>query len=106
MSWIAEYDTQGREFPTCVHVTKTTDNFTHGVTYVPIEDGKAVRAENVKLRAARDMWQENDAKLRELVREMYEFMSIAEKLNAHIKLSPNETCSFANRMRELGMEVE
>jgi hypothetical protein len=50
MSWIAEYDTQGREFPTCVHVTKTTGTMTHGVTYVPIEDGKAVRAENAKLR--------------------------------------------------------
>ena len=49
MSWIAEYDTQGREFPTCVHVTKTTGTMTHGVTYVPIEDGKAVRAENAKL---------------------------------------------------------
>ena len=50
MSWIAEYDTQGREFPTCVHVTKTTGTMTHGATYVPIEDGKAVRAENAKLR--------------------------------------------------------
>lgn len=49
MSWIAEYDTQGREFPTCVHVTKTTGTMTHGATYVPIEDGKAVRAENAKL---------------------------------------------------------
>ena len=50
MSWIAEYDTQGREFPTCVHVTKTTGTMTHGATYVPIEEGKAVRAENAKLR--------------------------------------------------------
>lgn len=50
MSWIAEYDTQGREFPTCVHVTKTTGTMTHGATYVSIEDGKAVRAENAKLR--------------------------------------------------------
>lgn len=50
MSWIAEYDTQGREFPTCVHVTKTTGTMTHGATYVPIEDGKALRAENAKLR--------------------------------------------------------
>ena len=50
MSWIAEYDTKGKEFPTCVHVTKTTGTMTHGATYVPIEDGKAVRAENAKLR--------------------------------------------------------
>lgn len=47
---------------------------------------------------------END-ELRKLVREMYEFMSIAEKLNAHIKLAPSETCSFANRMRELGVRA-
>jgi hypothetical protein len=58
MSWIAEYDTQGREFPTCVHVTKTTGTMTHGVTYVPIEDGKAVRAENAKLRElVADLWE-------------------------------------------------
>ena len=50
MSWIAECDTQGREFPSCVHVTKTTGTMTHGATYVPIEDGKAVRVENAKLR--------------------------------------------------------
>ena len=50
MSWIAEYDTQGREFPTCVHVTKTTGTMTHGATYVPIADGRALRAENAKLR--------------------------------------------------------
>jgi len=50
MSWIADYDTHGREFPTCVHVTKTTGTMTHGATYVPIEDGKAVRDENAKLR--------------------------------------------------------
>lgn len=50
MSWIAEYDTQGREFPIGVHVTKTTGTMTHGATYVPIEDGRAVRAENAKLR--------------------------------------------------------
>lgn len=50
MSWIAEYDTQGMEFPTCVHVTKTTRTMTHGATYVPIEEGNAVRAENAKLK--------------------------------------------------------
>lgn len=50
MSWIADYDTHGREFPTCVHVTKTAGGMTHGVTYVPIQDGKDVRAENAKLR--------------------------------------------------------
>ena len=46
-----------------------------------------------------------NAELRELVADMYKFMSIAEELNAHIKLAPSETCSFANRMRELGVEI-
>lgn len=49
MSWIAEYDAHGKEFPTCVHVTKTTGTITHGATYVPIEDGGAVRAEKAAL---------------------------------------------------------
>lgn len=50
MSWIAEFDTHGREFPTCVHMTKTTCTMTRGVTYVPIEYDRALRAENAKLR--------------------------------------------------------
>jgi len=50
MSWIAEYDTQGREFPTCVHVTKTTGTVTRGATYIPIEYDRALRVENAKLR--------------------------------------------------------
>lgn len=50
MSWIADYDTNGRDFPTCVHVTKTIGGMTNGATYVPIQDGKDVRAENAKLR--------------------------------------------------------
>ena len=88
MSWIAEYDTQGREFPTCVHVTKTTGTMTHGATYVPIEDGKAVRTENAKLRElVRDMWHEGMC-------ECDERGSCAE-CEYH----------FPKRMRELGVEV-
>lgn len=83
MSWIAEYDTQGREFPTCVHVTKTTGTMTHGATYVPIEDGKAVRAEN--------------AKLRELVRDMWFKLDGA---TLHYNAS-----TWAPKLRELGIEV-
>ena len=89
MSWIAEYDTQGREFPTCVHVTKTTGTTTHGATYVPIEDGKAVRAENTKLR--------------ELVRDMH---AVISDRNSWWDCMCKDTRRFADRMRELGVEVE
>ena len=82
MSWIAECDTQGREFPTCVHVTKTTGTMTHGATYVPIEDGKAVRAENTELRElVRDMWREHEC------------------------CYLTWPAAIADRMRELGVEV-
>ena len=109
MSWIAEYDTQGREFPTCVHVTKTTGTMTHGATYVPIEDGRAVRAENVELRKERDALDHltdvlnatNDglisenAKLRELVRDFYPFAS-GRAANPWLSVR-------LERMRELGV---
>ena len=89
MSWIAEYDTQGREFPTCVHVTKTTHTMTHGATYVPIEDGKALRDENAKLRElVRDMW-------------LHSYCSIAktrEDDDRHIE-------DVIDRMRELGVDA-
>jgi len=91
MSWIAEYDTQGREFPTCVHVTKTTGTMTHGVTYVPIEDGKAVRAENAKLREL----------LAETLMDVHEY---AEKYG----IEPNYDAVNAHldaRMRELGVDA-
>jgi len=83
MSWIAEYDTHGREFPTCVHVTKTTGTMTHGVTYVPIEDGKAVRAEN--------------AKLRELIADLWEYIYIGTAQDGQ---------RLHDRTRELGIEVD
>ena len=91
MSWIAEYDTQGREFPTCVHVTKTTNTMTHGATYVPIEEGKAVREEN--------------AKLRELLSEsLMDYKLYAEKYGLPPYISDvNEHLDA--RMRELGIEV-
>jgi hypothetical protein len=108
MSWIAEYDTHGREFPTCVHVTKTTGTMTHGATYVPIEDGKAVRIEN--------------AKLRELCKEMMAFVEdddacercghdaeCVEAADGELVLPYEGRCLmldlFADRMRELGVEV-
>ena len=74
MSWIAECDTHGKEFPTCVHVTKTTGTIMHGATYVPIEDGGAVRAEKAALErridelcAEVEQGKTENAKLRKLV---------------------------------------
>ena len=97
MSWIAEYDTQGREFPTCVHVTKTTGTMTHGATYVPIEDGKAARAEN--------------AKLRELVRHMYECMGNIDadgnyECDSCEYDNEDGKCDYGRQMRELGIEAD
>lgn len=90
MSWIAEYDTQGREFPTCVHVTKTTGTMTHGATYVPIEDGKAVRAENERLR--------------ELVRDMWDFYCVMPDEPYTCKEELDFIVEVWKRMRELGVE--
>ena len=94
MSWIAEYDTQGREFPTCVHVTKTTGTMTHGVTYVPIEDGKAVRAENAKLR---ELVRDYDKVLDDAV---YVWGTVADFLGYGRKYD-----ALHDRMMELGIEV-
>ncbi len=54
-------------------------------------------AENAKLRAARDEWAENDAKLRELVRDMVDYGEGAGN---------GMTEFFADRLRELGIEVD
>ena len=53
-------------------------------------------AENARLRAMRDTWAENDARLRELVRDMYE-MAYPEYPSAF-------DATFADRLRELGVE--
>lgn len=53
--------------------------------------------ESDRLRAARDMWQENDAKLRELVSDMCE--------RAYIDSTCDLQEQFADRLRELGIEV-
>ncbi len=101
MSWIAEYDTQGREFPTCVHVTKTAGTMTHGVTYVPIEDGKAVRAENAKLRELATLnWEwahcccGNNCKMQ------------TEECGYGIDRECNYEREIYDRMHELGIEVD
>ena len=39
--------------------------------YVPEVETLALRDENAKLRGARNVWQENDVKMRELLRDVY-----------------------------------
>ena len=57
-----------------------------------------LQAENAKLRGARDVWQENDVKLRELVRDIYE--------SAYYEYPSYFESKFAARMRELGILEE
>lgn len=91
MSWIAEYDTHGREFPACVHVTKTTNSMTHGATYVPIEDGKAVRDEN--------------ARLRELCAEMYPYAKAFLKEGVMLGCIDSKSYDWFLQLREMGVDV-
>lgn len=126
MSWIAECDTHGKEFPTCVHVTKTTGTIMHGATYVPIEDSRAVRAEKAalerridelcaeveRLRKAKDTMhgdafeigamlvkaRDENAKLRELVDELY-------PLADYGAMDASELDRAHDLMRDAGIEV-
>ena len=59
---------------------------------------QGLQAENAKLRGARDVWQENDVKLRELVRDIYE--------SAYYEYPSYFESKFAGRMRALGIEVD
>ena len=112
MSWIAEYDTQGRDFPTCVHMTKDAGTIRHGVTYVPVEDGAAMYAEYAELREenerfviklnaehiARQNAEAENAKLRECLQGLAE----------HIREDDGFGLDYGwmlDRMRELGVEV-
>lgn len=68
------------------------------------EVAERMQAENAKLRAARDMWQENDAKLRELVADMYRrFHGVVIENWAY---SSDDFRMYEQRMRELGVDVE
>jgi len=51
-------------------------------------------AENARLRAMRDTWAENDARLRELVRELYED-----------QCDECDRWRYRDRLRELGIEA-
>jgi hypothetical protein len=58
---------------------------------------QVLRAENAKLRGARDVWQENDAKLRELIADLWEYIHIGTAQDGQ---------SLHDRTRELGIEVD
>jgi hypothetical protein len=61
-----------------------------------------LESENAKLRSMRDTWQENDAKLRELVRDMWhDGMCECDERGACAECEYH----FPDRMRELGIEV-
>ena len=62
-----------------------------------------LETENAKLRGARDVWQENDAKLRELGRHLYE---CAFRHSCAACEYADDACDFEYDMRELGIEVD
>lgn len=55
---------------------------------------QGLQAENAKLRGARDVWQENDAKLRELIADLWEYIHIGTAQDGQ---------SLHDRTRELGI---
>ena len=57
---------------------------------------QVLRAENAKLRGARDVWQENDAKLRELIADLWEYIHIGTAQDGQ---------RLHDRTQELGIEV-
>ncbi len=72
-----------------------------------------LESENVKLRSMRDTWQENDAKLRELVRDMWEGYNDPRCEDCPLKDKPAcadcpicaREAAVIDHMRELGIEV-
>ena len=61
-----------------------------------------LEAENRKLRAMRDTWAENDAKLRELVRHLYEYRQLYFKTGIY----PTDHGVTERCMRELGIRED
>lgn len=66
-----------------------------GALSVASVDYRHLSDENARLRAMRDTWAENDAKLRELVRELYED-----------QCDECDRWRYRDRLRELEMEVD
>lgn len=66
-----------------------------GALSVASVDYRHLSDENARLRAMRDTWAENDARLRELVRELYED-----------QCDECDRWRYRDRLRELEMEVD
>lgn len=60
-------------------------------------ENERLRQDNERLRGARDVWQENDAKLRELVADLWEYIYIGTAQDGQ---------SLHDRTRALGIEVD
>lgn len=85
----------------------------HGFSCEFVHEGNScklvdiLKAENAKLRTMRDTWAENDAKLRELVRGMWDGMCDAHDCRSceHYELHEGHRfvgeCEFHRRMREM-----
>lgn len=75
-------------------------------------ENKRLKAENAKLRGARDVWQENDAKLRELVSVLAHCAADSGCDSCPInggcaQVGELDLCETVHdRMRELGVEVD
>ena len=67
-------------------------------------ENKRLKAENAKLRGARDVWQENDAKLRELVRAAWRCIHTGASCSDCRLIAGG--CTLQTAMRELGIEVD
>lgn len=76
-----------------------------GADLPPLHDISELLAENAKLRSMRDTWQENDAKLRELVRISIEHCNSGICDECPIQ-GEYGSCPYADMARELGIEVD
>lgn len=94
---------KGEEMPDEFCVVRDVDGEpSEYLFYVP-------ETENAKLRAARDTWAENDAKLRELVRDMFAFLDGADCARfpaGDVVITQAQVGNFYDRMAQLGMEVD
>jgi hypothetical protein len=72
--------------------------------YAMYAAGAKADAENAKLRGARDVWQENDAKLRELVRAAWRCIHTGASCYDCRLIAGR--CTLQTAMRKLGIEED
>lgn len=125
--WIADYDAHGKEFPTCVHVTRTAQNgVISGATYVPIWDGKEARnerdalerridelcAEVERLHAEQVYWElgncpncPNIVSLQEALENNDNLRKLVLNMWLDLDVPKLDSEEYKRRMCELGIEV-